>query len=189
MVRTWVTTYGVTQGTSAKDWVSAQLSARDLSVYQAPLDPELGQHRIKALFLGHYFPWDPENSYRVAAKHGFNSEDSGPRTGIYNHTDIDDHFISIHHYLKWYKFGFTRAFDNLSLEIRHGRITRSKAIESIAGLGDPTPLADIRLLCEFLDITTEHFFEVIERFRNPDIWNRDPVWHIPDFLVHNWKWQ
>ena len=42
--------------------------------------------------------------------------------------DIDDDFISIHHWLKWYKFGFTRLFDNLSLEIRNGRMTREQAI-------------------------------------------------------------
>ena len=30
--------------------------------------------------------------------------------------------------MKWYKFGFTRLFDNLSLEIRNGRMTRDEAL-------------------------------------------------------------
>ena len=42
--------------------------------------------------------------------------------------DIDDEFlITIHHWMKWYKFGFTRLWDNLSLEIRNGKLTRKKA--------------------------------------------------------------
>ena len=40
-----------------------------------------------------------------------------------------DDFISIHHYLKWYKFGFTRLFDNLSIEIRRRRMTREDAVQ------------------------------------------------------------
>ena len=46
------------------------------------------------------------------------------KTGFYNFADIDDNLISIHHWLKWYKFGFTRSFDNLSIEIRNGRFDR-----------------------------------------------------------------
>ena len=38
-------------------------------------------------------------------------------------------------YLKWYKFGFTRLFDNLSLEIRNGRLTRDEAIEIVRARG------------------------------------------------------
>ena len=31
--------------------------------------------------------------------------EKGPKTGLYNYADIDDDFISIHHFIKWYKFG------------------------------------------------------------------------------------
>ena len=71
-----------------------------------------------------------EATRRIAAEHGFVANTSGPRTGLYDYADIDDDFISIHHWLKWYKFGFTRLFDNLSLEIRNGRITREAAVAS-----------------------------------------------------------
>ena len=33
--------------------------------------------------------------------------------------------------MKWYKFGFTREWDNLSIEIRNKKITRDKALEII----------------------------------------------------------
>ena len=48
-----------------------------------------------------------------------------PKTGFYDFADIDDDLISIHHYLKIiFKYGFSRMYDNLSLEIRNKRISR-----------------------------------------------------------------
>jgi len=108
----------------------------------------------------------------------------------YAYADIDDDFISIHHWLKWYKFGFTRTYDNLSLEIRNGRLRRDEAIEILPQRGDETPYEDIRKFCAWIGITEERFFEIAEKFRNPDIWKRreDGKWYIPGFLIPDWKW-
>ena len=121
--------------------------------------------------------------------HGFR-EDEAPRTGFYDYADIDDDFISMHHWLKWYKFGFTRLFDNLSLEIRNGRITRAAAIEILRKTGDDTPHRDIASFCRFCGIAEAAFHEIAERFRNPAVWQRRPdgTWYIPDFLIEDWRW-
>lgn len=185
----WLRKYGVTHGTTARDWVSEELSERELTPYFGPTDEELAATGVLAVFLGYYFPWDPETSLAVARAHGFEARAAGPKTGYYNYADIDDDFISIHHWLKWHKFGFTRSFDNLSLEIRNGRMTREEAIEALRLRGDETPREDIARLCEFVGITEAHFFEVIERFRNREIWvQRDGKWMIDGFLIPDWKW-
>ncbi len=115
--------------------------------------------------------------------------ESGSRTGYYNYADIDDDFISIHHWLKWYKFGFTRLFDNLSLEIRNGRFTRDEALEVIKERGDETPIEDIKKFCSFVHITKDHFLEIAEKFRNQTIWIRENgKWRIPDFIITDWRW-
>ena len=62
---------------------------------------------IKAIFLGYYFKWYVENSLDVALKHGFRIRKEGAKMGLYNYADIDDDLMSVHHYFKWYKFGFT----------------------------------------------------------------------------------
>ena len=187
----WLKTYGVTHGTTAEDWVGDDLSRQDLTPYFGPEPDELEGHGVRAVFLGHYFQWDPVKTYEVAKAHGFRSEQGGARTGLYDFADIDDDFISLHHWMKWYKFGFTRLFDNLSLEIRNGRMTREKAIEHVRAVGDQTPLHDIGKFCAFAGITTARFFEICERFRNHDIWKRDAQgrWHIPGFLLTDWAWK
>jgi hypothetical protein len=185
----WLKKYGVSQGTTAQDWISEELTAKMLTPYFGSTDAELETAGVHAVFLGYYFPWDPETSLQVARAHGFQASADGPKTGYYDYADIDDDFISIHHYLKWYKFGFTRLFDNLSLEIRNGRMTRAQAIEIIRERGDDTPYEDIEKFCAFVDISKAHFFDVIERFRNPAIWRRrNGVWMIEDFLILDWQW-
>ncbi len=186
----WLRKYGVTHGTTARDWVADNLSEQELTAYFGPSETELQQADVLAVFLGYYFPWDPETSLTAAVQNGFQVRQQGPKTGYYNFADIDDDFISIHHWLKWYKFGFTRLFDNLSLEIRNGRMTRDQAIDIVRRTGPQTPHEDIAQLCGFLDITRTHFYEIAERFRNHDVWNRSTGhWNIEGFLVDDWNWK
>ena len=185
----WIERYGVTQGTTAKDWVSEELTEQEMAPYFGPTDEQLEANDIRAVFLGYYFRWDPETSLQVARAHGFRPRGEGPKTGYYDYADIDDNFISIHHYLKWYKFGFTRTNDHLSLEIRNGRMTRARAVQVLLERGDETPREDIARFCDFVGITGRHFFEVIERFRNQAIWHRrNGTWMIEDFLISDWSW-
>lgn len=188
--RAWLQRHGVTHGTTARDWVSEALTERELTPYFGPGEEELDAAGVTAVFLGYYFEWDPDHTRAVAAANGFKADPKGARTGLYDYADIDDDFISIHHWLKWYKFGFTRLYDNLSLEIRNGRLTRAEAIEAVRRHGDETPHDDIAELCAFLDITNAHFYELCESFRNPGIWYRDEaVWKIRDFLIPDWPWE
>lgn len=188
---TWLKTYGVTHGTTAADWIDDALSAKDLAAYVAPSAAEIAAAGTRAIFLGYYLPWDPVATRRIAEQHGFVGDDRGPRTGYYDFADIDDDFISIHHWMKWYKFGFTRLFDNLSLEIRNGRMDRAAALDVLRRAGEQTPHADIASLCAFTGISTARFHAIAEGFRNPAVWrrDRDGVWVIPDFLLPDWPWR
>lgn len=186
----WLRVYGVTHGTTAADWVDDELSAKDLAAYFCPSSEELEAAHVRAVFLGYYLPWDPDETRRVAMSHGFRADPAGARTGYYDFADIDDDFISIHHWMKWYKFGFTRLFDNLSLEIRNGRMTRDEAVAIVRARGDDTPHADIRRFCAFAGLSEARFFEIAESFRNAAIWRREgDAWTIPDFLLPDWDWR
>ncbi|MBM3457873.1 MAG: N-acetyl sugar amidotransferase [Armatimonadetes bacterium] len=185
----WLKKYGVTHGTTADDWVSEDLPARALTAYRGPTDQEMEENGVLAVFLGYYFPWDAETSYRVAARYGFEARTEGPRTGYWNYADLDDDFISIHHFLKWYKFGITRTWDNLAAEIRAGRMTRDQAIALLRTRGDETPREDIAKFCQFAEIPEARFWEIIEPFRNRKIWEKTgDRWTIPGFLIPDWSW-
>jgi len=186
----WLARHGVMHGTTAEDWLGQGFTRKELVAYFGPDAGTLASHGLRAVFLGYYFPWDPETSLSVAAAHGFAFDAGAARTGYYDYADIDDDFISLHHWMKWYKFGFTRLFDNLSLEIRNGRMTREQALQIIRERGDQTPHADIDKFCAFAGITRERFFAIAETFRNHDVWKRreDGSLHIPGFLFDDWRW-
>lgn len=185
----WLSKYGVTGGTTVEDWITPELPRQRMSAYLAPSPEELEAAGTMAVFLGYYFPWDPEATYRAAERAGFRADPEGPRTGLYDYADIDCDFISVHHWFKWYKFGFTRLFDNLALEIRNDRCSRQEAIAEIARLGDTTPHEDISKLCAFLRISEEQFHQLAERFRNRSIWREVAgSWQLPGFLIPDWDW-
>ena len=186
----WIRRHKIMQGMTAEDWIDESLTRKDLAAYLPPGESELVGRHIESIFLGDYLAWDPAQTHRVAVAHGFRHRDQGPRTGFYNFADIDCEFISVHHYFKWLKFGFTRLFDNLSLEIRQGRMTRGRAIEIISQTGSQRPDSDIRKLYTFLGITEQHFATIEDRFRNHDVWSRDDngPWMIDGFLISDWNW-
>ena len=185
----WLRKFGVTHGTTARDWLAEGFTEKQLSAYFAPTDAELEAAGVLAVFLGYYLPWDPEETRRVAAANGFRGRAEGAKTGYYDFADIDDEFISIHHYMKWPKFGFTRLFDNLSLEIRNGRMSREQAVRVVAEVGDQTPNEDIEKFCAFAGIPRARFDAIADGFRNPAVWQRSGgAWRIPGFLVDDWRW-
>lgn len=186
----WMSRYGVTQGTTAQDWIDNDLDRKALSAYFGPDARYIESSKTNAVFLGYYFKWDPLETSRIAKRSGFQAA-TNPKVGYYSFADIDDDFISIHHWLKWYKFGFTRTFDNLSLEIRNNRITRNEALDILKALGDETPVKDIEAFCKFCKISTARFYAIAERFRNKNIWSQasDGKWFIRDFIVNDWIWK
>ncbi len=97
--------------------------------------------------------------------------------------------IPLYHYIKWYKFGFTRLFDNLSLEIRNGRLSREEALGILQKYGEQKPDEDIKKACDFMGISEDRFYEVIEKFRNHHIWYKDKgTWKINNFIIQDWSW-
>ncbi|WP_417835851.1 N-acetyl sugar amidotransferase [Thalassospira tepidiphila] len=191
MTRSWLIKYGVTNGTVAEDWVDQNLSAKQLSAYSWPSEKTLKESGVVASFMGWYFNWDPVMTFNAAKEKGFQALDSKPMTGFYKFADIDDQFlITIHHWIKWYKFGFTRLWDNLSLEIRNGRLTRDDAIQIVSHRGDETPHEEIDQFCDWAEISTESFHQKIRKFRNKQIWSNDgQKWRIEDFLIEDWEWR
>ena len=161
----WIKKFGINFNTKISDWYDNKLNEKNTLPFIRKKSNQ------KSIFLGEYFKWDPKKILEIATSLGFKQEKK-PRTGYYNFADIDDDLISIHHYLKLYKFGFTRAFDNLSLEIRNKRIKRSNALKIISKDIKKKPSRDIKKFCKLINISEKEFFMICEKFRNKKIWSK-----------------
>lgn len=187
----WVRRYGVTNGTSWRDWVGDDLSEQDMAAYRLPDQQAFEAFAPRSVFLGSFFEWNSFVNAEIAAKHGFESGADHIKTGLWGFADLDCDFISLHHFLKWYKFGIQRSFDNLSVQIRYGMITREQAVDTLRRVGMQAPSGDIERFCAFVGEPVEWFWKTAETFRNFDIWKRgdDGVLRIPGFLIDDWDWR
>lgn len=186
----WVAKHGVTNGTGWRDWVGLEkLTESDMIAYRLPDPDEFSRASVRSVFLGSFFKWNSFDNARIAESRGFSVSPEYRKTGVWDFADLDCDLISLHHFLKWYKFGITRAFDNLSVQIRYGMISRDQAIQRLAQVGLQVPHADIEKFCSWVGEPVEWFWRHCERFRNHDIWvRRNGHWSIPGFILPDWKW-
>ena len=182
--RQWLKSQDILKNKKLEDWTDDNLKLKDLSSLIYPSEEELDKLGYCPIFLGYYLPWDCETNIRISREYGF-KERNEPVMGLYTYADLDCMYIVIHHYMKWLKFGYNRITDNASHEIRHGRMTREDAVKLVRERdGIKPPKEYIEHVCRHMGITEEHFWEVLEKFRNKDIWTQDEngEWYIDGWI-------
>jgi len=171
MDRNWCLKYGCLGGREPMTYAGDILTLNEMKPFGLPSDQELAQAQVKAVFLGHYFAWDSLTNLEVAKRYGFMSRQEGSVMGIYDYADLDCHLIPLHHFTKWYKFGIGRTFDNASVEIRNGRLSRAEAIEFIRSHRDIAWTRDVDKLCEFLQWDRKKFIGCMRSHVNNKLWD------------------
>jgi N-acetyl sugar amidotransferase len=183
----WIRNHGCMEGKSAKDWIGINgLTEKDLVPYHIPSNLKFVP---KSIFLGSFIKWNSFKILEKVKKYGFMYEENKAKVGYWDFADIDCNFISLHHFPKWYKFGMSRIFDNLSIQIRYGMINRDEAIEILKKKGHQIPHNDIDIFCKFVDKPVSWFWDTCEKYRNKEIWYKDKkIWKIKNFLIKDWNW-
>ena len=108
----------------------SKLSIKDLVPYIYPKDHEIEEIGLRGIYLSNYISWNAyENAEFMINNYGFEPID-GPRDRTFNQYDkLEDAANGTHDYLKYLKFGYGRATDDASTEIRHGRMTREGVLQ------------------------------------------------------------
>jgi hypothetical protein len=177
------------RGFEATDLVGkGDITQGDIAPYIYPTDQEIERTGVRGIYLSNFVPWDAKAHAELMIKEW----DFGPITYERERTfslysKIEDHANDVHDYLKYLKFGYGRATDDASMEIRHGRMTREEGIAMVRryDANEPTTLTHY---CEFLGLEREQFFATVESKRDPKIWSKvigdwvcqDAIWkHSP----------
>jgi len=160
------------------------LTRYDLAPFFYPGDEDLERVGVRGIYLSNYIPWDGRAQTEfVIEKLGFESARKRERTfNIYGKTD-DIHANGLHDYLKYLKFGYGRATDDASNEIRHGRMTREQGIEMVMQYDHVRPY-DTDLFLEASGMTEKELLDLVEPMRDPGIWERGPdgQWRVKDHI-------
>lgn len=176
--RRWLEEFGGLLGLRVSDLVGMEgLRRQDLIPYFYPSDEELAEVGVTGLFLGYYLPWDGFTNTLIAQAYGFESYPKNIEGTMVGYENLDNHYVGIHDYFKFLKYGFSRATDQACLHIRRGRISREDGLRIVRrhdGIFPWTYLgAHLEKLLEPLDLTLKQFVDICDRFTNRKIFVTD----------------
>lgn len=171
---------------------NTEITQQDLAPFFYPGDKEIEEIGLRGIFLGNYISWNARKQTDfIIKKFGFETAIKRERT--FNlHDKLDDiHANGAHDYLKYLKFGYGRASDDVATEIRHRRMTREEGIQ-LVNKHDHVRPSDLDIFLRFSGMTNQEFLDNIEPLRDLHIWEKrdDGKWHVKDSVgnhVHDEK--
>ena len=103
------------------DAENKEITRTDLAPFFYPSDDEINSVGVRGIYLANYHPWNQhENTKMIIEKYGFETFQTREETfNLYE--KVEDFFNNTHNYLKYLKFGYGRATDHASMEVRHQR--------------------------------------------------------------------
>jgi N-acetyl sugar amidotransferase len=163
-------------GYRINDVVNDGIDLKDIKTFHYPSDEEIRSVGVTGLFLGYFTKWDTKHNIDTALNLGWHPNPDGPVENAWNaYENLDCKWIGgLHDYMKFIKYGYSRATDQLCIEVRHGRMTRNEAIDELLKSSEgKVPWKYVPDFLEYLNITKEEFVKTLDRFTNKRIFECD----------------
>lgn len=163
---------------------SADIPASDLNFFRFPTDEELARTPIEITHWSYFENWDPYRNYLVAKEHCGLEEADGSNAGTFtNFAQNDQALYALHTYLMYLKFGFGRANQDASIEVRRGAMDRNQAVNLVRLYDGHFPEEYLETYLEYYQLTLEEFDQTLNRWANTDLFEKiDGRWR-PLFTV------
>ncbi|MBQ9123193.1 MAG: N-acetyl sugar amidotransferase [Lachnospiraceae bacterium] len=164
------------------------LTKDDVFLYQIPNVDLMKSKGIRAVFLQYYAKeWSQVGNAEFAIARGMigRMKERLEDMGRYRrYTALDTNLIFVNQMIKYLKFGFGFATDEACYDIREGRLTREEAIWYVEQYDGKCGQQYIKETCDYLSITEEEFWEVVDRYVNRQLFEKDSEgkW-VPKFQV------
>ena len=176
------------RGASVDSFVdlSNNITEKDLFLYKIPTVEEMQEKGIKAIFLQYYVPeWSQVTNADFAIARGLTGRtDDLHKLGRYRrYTALDSDLQIPNQMIKYLKFGFGYATDEICYDIREGRFSREDGKWYVNEYDGLCGEEYIESACKYLSITKEEFWEVVDKYVNRDLFEKvDGKWK-PKFTV------
>lgn len=148
-----------------------KLSEKDMIWAKYPSDDEILEVGVRGIYIGNYFKWEPySHTKMVQEKYGWKTGDREFERTYRKMSNLDDRYKNgAHDLLKFIKFGYGRASDHASKDIRSGHMTREEGIEMVRKY-DHVVSSDLDHWLKYVDMTETEFWETADTFRDPRVW-------------------
>ena len=129
---------------------------------------------LRIVFLAHFWEdFTPFTNGNYAALRGLRiKKPSIHNADFWGTSMLDEDFMVLNMMIKWLKFGFGKASDNVNEEIRCGRISRSEGINIVEKFDGKCPEEIIDKFCDYLDLKKSEFWTIVDEYVNYDLYTR-----------------
>lgn len=164
----------ITAGVEMGIFTKEEASDPSFGLYRPPKLEEVEKLRAEMHWLSYYRKWVPQENFYYAQKHtGFTANEEGRSEGTYSkYASLDDKQDGFHFYLAFIKFGIGRATSDAAHEIRDGHITRKEGVSLVRRYDGEFPKRHFRWFLEYLGVTEKHFWDVVDSYRAPHVWEK-----------------
>ncbi|MBE90537.1 MAG: LPS biosynthesis protein [Rhodospirillaceae bacterium] len=168
--------YDTLSGANIEPWLDWGIPKEKLYWYTFPSDHEIERAALRLVYLGFYIrDFNDIANGQFALDHGFmprkGIEADPYETGSINAFEcVDEDFVHVNQFLKFIKLGFGKVIQQVSVQIRHGEITREEGLKLARAFDGRCSDRLIENFCQYLEITTEEFWDVVDKNRNRDLW-------------------
>jgi N-acetyl sugar amidotransferase len=167
-------------GYEAEDLIDEfdEITEDDVKPFCYPDDKELEQVGVRGIYLNNYIRWDSKAQHeKMIELYGYETCEQTRTFDTYNDVDCWN-YSDVHDFIKFLKHGYGKVTDHATREIRLKRITREQGLKLVEKYIWKEP-RNLELFLNWLGITKNAFYYLINQHRNPIFWERD----------ENWKWR
>lgn len=164
-----------------------RVTEKDMFWAKYPTDEEILRSNVRGLYIGNFFNWDPNrHTKQMQELYDWKASDREFERTYRKMSNLDDRYENgAHDLLKFVKFGYGRASDHASKDIRTGYLTREQGIEMVKKY-DHVVSGDVAYWCDYVGMSTDEFWLTADTFRDPRVWWiqdgqwwKDNVWGEP----------
>lgn len=167
-------------GKPVGEYLDEGVSLVDLASY-LPLDPSvLHKKNIEFKYLGYYKKWVPQEAYYYSVENnGFEANPVRTEGTYSKYNSLDDKVDGFFYYTRWIKFGVGRAMMDSAQEIRNHHISKEEGQALMARYEGEYPERYEKDFLDYISMSREDFFELVDRFRSPHLWKvENGLWRL-----------
>jgi hypothetical protein len=160
------------------------LDSKELGLFRFPSDEALSRSPVQITHWSYFENWDPYRNYLVAKEHcGLKEADSSNAGTFTNFAQNDQALYALHTYLMYLKFGFGRANQDASIEIRRGAMDRGQAVNLVRLYDGHYPEEFLETYLNYYQMGLPEFEAVLDRWVNKDLFEKINGRWQPQFTV------
>lgn len=162
-------------------WLSRDLSMKEMNAVIPPTQENVEKVKPEPIFMSYFVPWDDERNYQIAKGYGFRDlvHEWRREGNIEDYGQIDSVAYIVHLWMKYPKFGFSRATDIASRWIRSDKITREEGIKLVMKYDHRLDKKAMEDFVTFMGYRPRQFWEIVEKFWNQEIFEKvDDIWRL-----------